>query len=51
MKDMKVTKDIIYVNVNDHELDLFKGQYILFDVFFWFVTKGIIFKKQSFILS
>jgi len=29
MKDMKVTKDIIYVGVNDHELDLFEGQYII----------------------
>ena len=26
---MKVTKDIIYVGVNDHELDLFEGQYII----------------------
>lgn len=26
---MNVTKDIIYVGVNDHELDLFEGQYII----------------------
>lgn len=26
---MKVTKDIIYAGVNDHEVDLFEGQYIV----------------------
>ena len=26
---MKVTKDIIYVGVNDHEVDLFEGQYVV----------------------
>ena len=26
---MNVTKDIMYVGVNDHELDLFEGQYIV----------------------
>lgn len=26
---MKITKDIIYVGVNDHEIDLFEGQYIV----------------------
>ena len=25
--DMTVTADIIYVGVNDHEIDLFEGQY------------------------
>ena len=24
---MKITKDIKYVGVNDHEIDLFEGQY------------------------
>ena len=24
---MKVTNDILYVGVNDHEIDLFEGQY------------------------
>ena len=24
-----VTKDIIYIGVNDHDLDLFEGQYIV----------------------
>ena len=26
---MKITNDIIYVGVNDHEIDLFEGQYIV----------------------
>ncbi|MBR6231077.1 MAG: FprA family A-type flavoprotein, partial [Lachnospiraceae bacterium] len=26
---MKITKDIIYVGVDDHEVDLFEGQYIV----------------------
>ena len=26
---MKVPKDIIYVGVNDHEVDLFEGQYVV----------------------
>lgn len=26
---MKITKDIIYVGVNDHDVDLFEGQYIV----------------------
>ena len=26
---MKVTKDILYVGVNDHQLDLFEGQYVV----------------------
>ena len=26
---MKVTNDIIYVGVNDHEVDLFEGQYVV----------------------
>ena len=26
---MKITEDIIYVGVNDHEVDLFEGQYIV----------------------
>jgi len=26
---MKVTKDIIYVGVNDHQIDLFEGQYVV----------------------
>ena len=26
---MKVTKDIIYVGVNDHQVDLFEGQYVV----------------------
>ena len=26
---MKVTNDIIYVGVNDHQVDLFEGQYIV----------------------
>lgn len=26
---MKITKDIIYIGVNDHEIDLFEGQYIV----------------------
>ena len=26
---MKITKDIKYVGVNDHEIDLFEGQYIV----------------------
>ena len=26
---MKITNDIIYVGVNDHEVDLFEGQYIV----------------------
>ena len=25
----KVTEDIIYVGVNDHEVDLFEGQYVV----------------------
>lgn len=27
MMEMKVTEDIFYVGVNDHEVDLFEGQY------------------------
>ena len=27
MKNMKVTKDILYIGVNDHQVDLFEGQY------------------------
>ena len=26
---MKITKDVIYVGVNDHKIDLFEGQYIV----------------------
>ena len=26
---MKITDDILYVGVNDHEIDLFEGQYIV----------------------
>ena len=26
---MKITDDIIYVGVNDHDIDLFEGQYIV----------------------
>ena len=26
---MNVTKDIIYIGVNDHEVDLFEGQYVV----------------------
>ena len=26
---MKVTEDIVYIGVNDHELDLFEGQYVV----------------------
>ena len=26
---MKITDDIIYVGVNDHEIDLFEGQYVV----------------------
>ena len=26
---MKVTKDIKYIGVNDHNIDLFEGQYIV----------------------
>ena len=26
---MKVTKDIQYVGVNDHDIDLFEGQYVV----------------------
>ena len=26
---MKITKDIRYVGVNDHEIDLFEGQYVV----------------------
>ena len=26
---MKVTNDIFYVGVNDHEVDLFEGQYVV----------------------
>ena len=26
---MNITKDIIYVGVNDHEVDLFEGQYVV----------------------
>ena len=26
---MKITEDIIYVGVNDHEVDLFEGQYVV----------------------
>ena len=28
-KNMNVTKDIIYVGVNDHKIDLFEGQYVV----------------------
>ncbi len=27
--DMKITKDIRYIGVNDHEIDLFEGQYVV----------------------
>jgi flavorubredoxin len=27
--DMTVSEDIIYVGVNDHEIDLFEGQYVV----------------------
>ena len=26
---MKITKDVKYVGVNDHEIDLFEGQYVV----------------------
>ena len=26
---MKITNDIIYVGVNDHQVDLFEGQYVV----------------------
>ena len=26
---MNVTKDIRYIGVNDHEIDLFEGQYVV----------------------
>ena len=26
---MKITKDIVYVGVNDHDVDLFEGQYVV----------------------
>ena len=26
---MKISKNIVYVGVNDHEIDLFEGQYIV----------------------
>ena len=26
---MKVTNDILYVGVNDHDIDLFEGQYVV----------------------
>ena len=26
---MRITDDIIYVGVNDHEIDLFEGQYVV----------------------
>ena len=26
---MRITNDIIYIGVNDHEIDLFEGQYIV----------------------
>ena len=26
---MEVTKDIIYIGVNDHKVDLFEGQYVV----------------------
>ena len=26
---MKITKDILYVGVNDHDVDLFEGQYVV----------------------
>ena len=28
---MNVTKDIYYVGVNDHDIDLFEGQYVVPD--------------------
>ena len=26
---MKITEDILYVGVNDHDIDLFEGQYVV----------------------
>ena len=26
---MQITNDILYVGVNDHEVDLFEGQYVV----------------------
>ena len=26
---MEITKDIIYIGVNDHDIDLFEGQYVV----------------------
>ncbi|MBQ7408465.1 MAG: flavodoxin, partial [Clostridia bacterium] len=26
---MKITNDVIYIGVNDHEVDLFEGQYVV----------------------
>ena len=26
---MTITKDVVYVGVNDHEIDLFEGQYVV----------------------
>jgi flavorubredoxin len=28
-EDMKITNDIVYIGVNDHEIDLFEGQYVV----------------------
>ena len=37
---MTVTNDIKYIGVNDHEIDLFEGQYI-------FLSAGFLFTHSS----
>ena len=36
---MKITEDILYVGVNDRNIDLFEGQYIVHDgmVYYWYI--------------
>ena len=39
---MKITNDILYVGVNDHDIDLFEGHYIVPDGMAYnsYVVKG-----------
>ena len=39
---MKITNDIKYVGVNDHEIDLFEGQYV--------VENGMAYKAKAYTL-
>ena len=47
---MEITKDIIYVGVNDHDVDLFEGHYIVRKAWLTIHTSSMTRRLQSWIL-